>query len=428
MPKKDSPAKKELSSDSPLPSDLSKLLVKDLKHQLGKRRLSQSGIKAELVSRLKQAIDEEGNNGTVKETESELKVESTKVEVDTEKMQTEENTTPIKGKKKTPTRRKSTEKIPVVPSPKKVEEVLSPQKSEELLSPQKTPEVLPPQKTQAPKNSESQKQNQVLQPESSPSNIKKTIRKRDQKEINQTKLDNMNVEKNEESEPKSSLGSDSNEPSPSGKRRKWITPGNLSILPEFNVELKKDSTPRTIKLNTPKENTENIVPEIRSVPPPKNPESNVLHVKNFVRPLTKIQVEELLKQTGKIVNWGMDPIKSQCFVVYESIEQGILSRQAIHNLMWPSHNTYRLSAEFSTEEDARRFFLKNHIPVAKTGVGSVPSKQEQSEPLPEPEPSKTLEQLFMKTTSMPVLYYLPLSDEEVSKRKEKSFTNSPKKE
>lgn len=52
-----------------------------------------------------------------------------------------------------------------------------------------------------------------------------------------------------------------------------------------------------------------------TVPPSRRPVSNVLYVTNFVRPFLKQHVQDLLSQTGKIVQWGMDQIKSRCYVI-----------------------------------------------------------------------------------------------------------------
>ena len=55
----------------------------------------------------------------------------------------------------------------------------------------------------------------------------------------------------------------------------------------------------------------------RSASPPRNPESNIVHVRNLVRPYTLGQLKELLKRTGTVTDEGfwIDKIKSHCYAI-----------------------------------------------------------------------------------------------------------------
>lgn len=57
-------------------------------------------------------------------------------------------------------------------------------------------------------------------------------------------------------------------------------------------------------------------PRPKSPSPPEAQATNILLIKNLVRPFTLNQIKELLSRTGKIVENGfwMDKIKSKCFV------------------------------------------------------------------------------------------------------------------
>lgn len=57
-------------------------------------------------------------------------------------------------------------------------------------------------------------------------------------------------------------------------------------------------------------------PQAKSPSPPPSQPTNILLIKNLVRPFTLNQIKELLSRTGAIVDNGfwMDRIKSKCFV------------------------------------------------------------------------------------------------------------------
>jgi len=157
-------------------------------------------------------------------------------------------------------------------------------------------------------------------------------------------------------------------------------------------------------------------PEVREVPPSKKPVSNVLFITNFVRPFTKAAVQELLGQTGKVKEWGMDPIKSRCFVIYETEQEATATRNALHNLVWPPSNKTKLQVDFSNENDGRKFIS-----------GGATEKPKDKTPPPQ-EKVLTLDDLFRKTAAKPAIYYLPLTDNEVETKKKAAAEAKPKEE
>lgn len=67
------------------------------------------------------------------------------------------------------------------------------------------------------------------------------------------------------------------------------------------------------------------MPHVKSPSPPMSKPTNILLIKNLVRPFTLNQIKELLSRTGTIVENGfwMDRIKSKCIVevrLYINIE------------------------------------------------------------------------------------------------------------
>jgi len=158
----------------------------------------------------------------------------------------------------------------------------------------------------------------------------------------------------------------------------------------------------------------------REVPPAKNPVSNVIVIRELVRPFTQKNIQELLTQTGKVVDLWLNTIKSVCYVKMENEEQTILTRNAIHNLKWPNANGKLLFVDFATSNEMQQAKdsdkqkaapLNNNKTATNTKVTTLP-------PAPVPEKKgPTLDDLFKKTTSKPCIYYLPLTDEQVAAKK-----------
>ena len=72
------------------------------------------------------------------------------------------------------------------------------------------------------------------------------------------------------------------------------------------------------RISQPKPVIETEEPEAarRTPSPPRRPKSNIVHIKNLVRPFTLGQLKELLGRTGKFDDeaFWIDKIKSHCIV------------------------------------------------------------------------------------------------------------------
>lgn len=86
--------------------------------------------------------------------------------------------------------------------------------------------------------------------------------------------------------------------------------------------------------------------------PARNPVSKIVHIRNLVRPFTLPQLKELLRRTGPILEdeFWIDKIKSHCFVTYETEDDAVKTRKALHNTRWPSSNPKTLVVDFGSEE------------------------------------------------------------------------------
>ncbi|CAM0873450.1 unnamed protein product [Alopecurus aequalis] len=204
-------------------------------------------------------------------------------------------------------------------------------------------------------------------------------------------------------------------------------------------------------------------PKERIVPPSQKPATTSLRIDRFVRPFTLRAVQELLGKTGSISSFWMDHIKTHCYVTFSSVEEATATRDAVYNLQWPVNNGNHLLAEFVDPQEVKLKLEPPPPAVAASAAQAVPvspattpkappSQQAQANqnaphqaatpraqlppppPLmkpptsdpgsardklpptpkkPEP-PVVTLDDLFRKTQSSPRIYYLPLSEEEVS--------------
>ncbi|KAI3996354.1 hypothetical protein MKX01_026822 [Papaver californicum] len=195
----------------------------------------------------------------------------------------------------------------------------------------------------------------------------------------------------------------------------------------------------------------------RVVPPSAKPPTTSLRIDNFLRPFTLKAVQELLAKTGAVCSFWMDHIKTHCYVTYSSVEEATETRNALYNLQWPTNGGKLLVADFVDPQDVktraeapaaapvsttpktpqsaplsskpppevspRQAVQRKQLPPPPPPVASdSPPPTREQLPLPPPPPLPqsedppivTLDDLFRKTTSTPRIYFLPLSEEQVS--------------
>ncbi|CAD6997211.1 apoptotic chromatin condensation inducer in the nucleus isoform X2 [Ceratitis capitata] len=166
-------------------------------------------------------------------------------------------------------------------------------------------------------------------------------------------------------------------PSPERESRRNSTNNNNNNADKTVIrnQIDKNSAPRTItKLN--------IKVEHRSPSPKNKKASNVLFITNLVRPFTVLQLKGLLARTGKLVEDGfwIDRIKSKCYVQYETEDEAIETRHALHGVRWPVSNPKCLIVEFakrndmdraiqSTKDEQTNFGQENHRENILIGMG-----------------------------------------------------------
>ncbi|XP_013102079.1 apoptotic chromatin condensation inducer in the nucleus [Stomoxys calcitrans] len=152
-------------------------------------------------------------------------------------------------------------------------------------------------------------------------------------------------------------------PSPEPERRR-ISPDKIeiSVKPRPQKEINRQNQ---------------LIPAIGTVPgpiqrlpsPARNQASCVLYITNLVRPFTVLQLKGLLARTGKIVENGfwIDRIKSKCFVEYETEDEAIETRHALHGVRWPASNPKCLNVDFGNKSDMLKAIETTKEEVPKFG-------------------------------------------------------------
>ncbi|VDN58975.1 unnamed protein product [Dracunculus medinensis] len=95
----------------------------------------------------------------------------------------------------------------------------------------------------------------------------------------------------------------------------------------------------------------------------------VIIIRQLTRPFTVKQLQQLLSKFGQIAENGfwIDNIKSMCIVKYSSVEEAVIARGRLHNVVWPSCSPRMLKVDYTDE--LRNSELKRHIEGDKRTEG-----------------------------------------------------------
>ncbi|CAH9140131.1 unnamed protein product [Cuscuta epithymum] len=253
---------------------------------------------------------------------------------------------------------------------------------------------------------------------------------------------------------------------PAKRQRKWNyesvkasepkSPSVLLLTPKQISEPNITGSGSVVKADSP---MERIVPESSRVP------TDSLRIDNFLRPFTVKAVQELLGKTGNVCSFWMDNIKTHCYVTFSSVEEAIETRKAVYGLQWPTYGGRCLIADFVDPQDVKAQLVAGPSNPTAPPVSSTPAIPSPVQTLPQPAlpparqpsgpweqverphplsrqppahdhrstmkervarppspaapktetpPMPTLDDLFRKTKATPRIYYLPLTDEQVS--------------
>lgn len=131
-------------------------------------------------------------------------------------------------------------------------------------------------------------------------------------------------------------------------------------------------------------------------PPSSAPTEQWLHIKNLRRPFTLAAIRDLLGQFGPIADFWLDPLKTQCLVRYCTLDAHTDCIHKLSGLKWPPEIGNVLDVQVISEDAKQRI------------VVSEPRRPvDQLSPSPREAEPPSLDELFLKTTTLPQLYYLP---------------------
>ncbi|CAF1262856.1 unnamed protein product [Rotaria magnacalcarata] len=197
------------------------------------------------------------------------------------------------------------------------------------------------------------------------------------------------------------------------------------------------------------------------------PLSQILYIRGLTRPFSLLQLKELLRRYGTLVEgeFWLDKIKSQCLVTYDTLEEAQNAREALDGCRWPSTNPKALSIRFaqptelefskthdlspdqmsidsidriiqdksntissrrsaSPSDEKKSLVKKNSSDVREWDVPKLEKKPyhgflitEKDEPVkPTESPTKGLDDYFRKTKTKPSIYWLPLTEEQITEK------------
>jgi apoptotic chromatin condensation inducer in the nucleus len=121
--------------------------------------------------------------------------------------------------------------------------------------------------------------------------------------------------------------------------------------------------------------------------------SNVLHITHLTRPFTVGQLKELLQKYGPLKSnphasskkdestyFWLNPIKSICYVAYESESDAERARQALNNLTWPASNPKQLNVDFSDMDELIHYMnnSSSDLPVSSSKSGKTNGEEKGS--------------------------------------------------
>uniref|UniRef100_A0A0M3HTV5 RRM domain-containing protein n=1 Tax=Ascaris lumbricoides TaxID=6252 RepID=A0A0M3HTV5_ASCLU len=165
--------------------------------------------------------------------------------------------------------------------------------------------------------------------------------------------------------------------------------------------------------------------------------SLVVMIRQLTRPFTSERLKRMLSTFGTIVEGGfwIDTIKSTCIVKviftvylsYSSIEEAVAARDALHNTFWPHGNPKELKVDYSNESELIRRLAADltasHTNPKHCGAACHKALSADTSRVNSEKPKKP-DDLFKRTTTMPAIYYVALTDDEVAEHAKRKATKA----
>ncbi|KAM3722212.1 Apoptotic chromatin condensation inducer in the nucleus [Dirofilaria immitis] len=123
----------------------------------------------------------------------------------------------------------------------------------------------------------------------------------------------------------------------------------------------------------------------RRVSPARYPVNQVIMIRQLTRPYTVKQLQQLLSTFGTIVEGGfwIDNIKSTCIAKYSTVEEAIVARGRLHNVVWPPCSPKTLKIDYSDDANLTKHLVADQLQseeIAKGGAETTKSSSENSAP------------------------------------------------
>ncbi|ORZ23082.1 hypothetical protein BCR42DRAFT_128805 [Absidia repens] len=327
--------------------DPKSLRVVDLKEELGKRNLAKTGKKDELVARLTEALATEAEGGP-------------------------EAVAPVEGEVAVSTAATGTVTTDDALVPPVTEEVTSREQAAETHSTTDFTQHEPPKAIEQQIQS-----NDVVEPKSLDASapIETTTKSVEettavlQKDIIMSSEDSTKSATSSATKPIPSTApeSDQTQPHNTGEVSKLldkdaITDDQESALKRKRDELVQDQEDKRSK--TESTMTKEPSPSMAHVE--ETADQTAICIKGFVRPLITKHLQEFIKQYGEIKRFWIDPIKTHCYIIYETLDQAANAFESIDGTVYPPNTgkqvtVLRLSpAQASTLIDREQQVADNH--------------------------------------------------------------------
>ncbi|VDO54455.1 unnamed protein product [Onchocerca flexuosa] len=125
----------------------------------------------------------------------------------------------------------------------------------------------------------------------------------------------------------------------------------------------------------------------RRVSPARYPVNQVIMIRQLTRPYTVKQLQQLLSTYGTIVEGGfwIDNIKSTCIAKYSTVEEAIVARGRLHNVVWPPCSPKTLKIDYS--DDAN---LTKHLVADKSQSEEITDENTETSKSPSGNSAPTL--------------------------------------
>ncbi|KAI6171502.1 Apoptotic chromatin condensation inducer in the nucleus [Aphelenchoides bicaudatus] len=185
---------------------------------------------------------------------------------------------------------------------------------------------------------------------------------------------------------------------------------------------------------------------VRPVSPSSNEATQYIHISQLKRPYVVARLQAVLRTFGEFSDedFWIDELRANCMVKYDSVEAATKAREEMHQIKWPDvPEAPMIIADFVTEEKFQRKRGDSSSRVSrntngeksgfiihvsnerksvdeKTDSGSVKSDDSRKRKAsPRPKNNKPLDELFKATKTKPMIYYLPLTEEQIAAKKQR---------